>query len=261
MQSKYFGFTAHSERLSFPQSIAVLSSSYFLEHRREYKTHLQTRDLPLQSCPTPEIYRATWQTELTGLELGIRACGQKGSKVYYINEHFPKTKQDDNHKMKRGGLECSPASEFQTGIRVLTILSIPKPQSCHHCGPSTHFLPCAAFTAKEQQLWLKNSKLPGQERKEQPAFPAEPTKTLPNSPMLMWTRAAEGQMCTIFALCHIQNNKSLGDALKSPLGNKALRVAGENILHTPLAPVLGTTVVMRKTDGRYLRLLCQSCIR
>lgn len=220
--------------------------------RREYKTYLQSRDLPLQSCQTPGIYRATWQTELTGLEPSIRACGQKGSEVYYINEHFPRTKQNENHKMKKGRLECFPASEFQTGIRGLTILSLPKPWSCHHCGPSPHFLPCVAFTAKEQQLWMKDSKLPEQERREQLALPAESTKRLPNSPMLTWTRAAEAQPWAAFKITKFGG---------CSLGNKSLSIAGDNIQHIPWVPVLGTTAVMRKTDGRYLSVLCLSCIR
>lgn len=112
--------------------------------------------------------------------------------------------------MKMGRLECSPATEFQIGIGALTILSLSKPGCSHPCGPSPHFLPCVAFTAKESQLWLKNSKLPEQERKEQLALPAESTKGLPNSPMLTWTRAAEAQTCSIFALSRIQNNNVWG---------------------------------------------------
>lgn len=107
--------------------------------------------------------------------------------VLHFCEHFPRMKQNDNHKMRSVRLECSPANEFQSGISTLTILSLPKPGSCHHCGPSLHFLPCVALTAKEQQLWLKNPKLPEQERKEQLALPAASTKGLPNSPVLTWT--------------------------------------------------------------------------
>lgn len=161
--------------------------------------------------------------------------------------------------IKWKGVGWSALQPGNSRLGSVTILSLSKPGCCHHCGPSLHFLPCAAFTAQEQQIWLKNSKLPEQERKEQLALPAESTKRLPNSPVLTWTWAADAQTCSIFALSFIQITK-FGGCSKKPTWQQ--RVAGENIQqNASWVPVLGTVVMMRKADGRYLSLLCYSCIK
>lgn len=86
-------------------------------------------------------------------------------------------------------LEHSPASEFQTGIRALTILTLPKPGSS--VGHPCILLLCAAFTAKEELQLCATTELPEQKERNSFALPDESSKRFPNSHMLMWTQAAE----------------------------------------------------------------------